>query len=191
MTHIYFVRHAQPDFGWTNDKSRPLTEEGHRDSKKVNEVLQGIKLDYALSSPYLRSIDTIRECAHTHHLFIDTDDRLRERIGGVNGNNLPMFRKRWADLEFHEEGGESIGMVQRRNMEVVKELLHSHKDQSILIGTHGTALSSILNYFEPEFDCDSFLRIINFMPYIIRLDFEGSECVGKEELLIIEKEFNK
>lgn len=28
MTKVYFVRHAQPDFGWEDDRTRPLTAEG-------------------------------------------------------------------------------------------------------------------------------------------------------------------
>lgn len=30
MTKVYFVRHAQPDHSWTEDKTRPLTTEGKR-----------------------------------------------------------------------------------------------------------------------------------------------------------------
>jgi len=191
MTHIYFVRHAQPEHNWEEDRSRSLTEEGQRDSMRVNEILKDTILDYAISSPYLRSRETIRECVENHGLNLETDERLRERTKGHKGNNLDMFRKRWSDLEYYEEGGESLGMVQRRNMETIKELLHTHQNKSIIIGTHGTALSTILHYFDPTFNCDSFLRIIDYTPYIIRLDFEGSECVGKEELLIIEKEFKK
>jgi 2,3-bisphosphoglycerate-dependent phosphoglycerate mutase len=80
-------------------------------------------------------------------------------------------------------------MVQKRNIEALLEILNNHKDENIIIGTHGTALSTILNYFEPSFCCDDFLRIIDYMPYIIRLDFDGTNYIGKEELLIVEKEF--
>jgi 2,3-bisphosphoglycerate-dependent phosphoglycerate mutase len=80
-------------------------------------------------------------------------------------------------------------MVQKRNIEAILELLNNHKNENIVIGTHGTALSAILNYFEPLYCCDDFLRIIDIMPYIISLDFDGINCIGKGELLIIEKEF--
>ena len=100
-----------------------------------------------------------------------------------------MFKKRWNDFNYHEEGGESLQMVQDRNIEVLFEILDNHKNENIIIGTHGTALSTILNYFDIEFLCDEFLRIIDYMPYIIRLDFEDRECVGKEEILIIEKPY--
>ena len=64
------------------------------------------------------------------------------------------------------------------------------KDKTVAIGTHGTALSRILNYFDPSFGADDFLRIINFMPYIIRLDFDGKKLVSKTEEMYIEKKFN-
>ncbi len=46
----------------------------------------------------------------------------------------------------HEEGGESIAMVQNRNIEVLNEILSDNMDKDIALGTHGTALSTILNY---------------------------------------------
>lgn len=187
MTHIYFVRHALPEYNWTDDRTRPLTEEGVGDCKNVDEALKCISLDFAISSPYIRSIDTIRESAKTHGLSIVTDERFRERRRGPGGNHLELLNKRWEDIEFHEEDGESIGIVQRRNIEALLELLKDHSGESILLGTHATALSSIIKYFDPSYNKDNFLRILNYMPYIIRLDFDGVECVGKEELLIVDK----
>lgn len=61
MTKIYFVRHAQPEYAWEDDQTRPLTE----------------------------------------------------------------------------EGGESIAMVQKRNMEALKKILAEHPGKEIVIGTHG------------------------------------------------------
>lgn len=29
MTKVYFVRHAQPEHDWEEDRTRPLTEEGN------------------------------------------------------------------------------------------------------------------------------------------------------------------
>lgn len=189
MTCIYFVRHAQPEHSWENDATRPLTIEGVADSKQVTEVLKSIQLDYAISSPYQRSVDTIRECVATHNLKICTDERLRERGKGDDGNAFGMFQKRWDDFDFHEDGGESLGAVQNRNIEALIEILAEHECENVIIGTHGTALSTILNYFDLSFHCQDFLRIIDYMPYIIRLDFDRSKLIGKEEMLIIEKEF--
>lgn len=191
MTSVYFVRHAQPDFICSDDVTRPLTTEGEKDSKKVAEVFKNIHLDFAISSPYLRSIKTIKQTAEMHGLEIYKDMRFRERDKGNNGNNMEMFRRRWADFYYHEDGGESLISVQERNISALFDVLDAHHDKNIMIGTHGTALSTILNYFDKNFGCDDFLRIIDFMPYIIRLDFEGRKCISKEEILIIEKIFKQ
>lgn len=190
MTTIYFVRHAQPDHDWEDDRTRPLTAEGLKDCQNVTETLRNIKIDCFISSPYKRSIDTIKGCALEHGIGIVTDERLRERAKGLNGNNYGMFQKRWADFDFHEEGGESLNMVQKRNMEAVFDILKNEKGNTMVVGTHGTALGAILNFFEPSYGCDDFLRIIDYMPYIVRIDFDGQSCIGKEELLILKKEFN-
>jgi len=189
MTSIYFVRHSQPEHSWEDDRTRPLTQEGTEDSQKVTEFLSKTNANFYISSPYKRSIDTIKGCSTVHQINILTDERFREREKGLEGNDFGMFQKRWNDFDFHEEGGESLNMVQKRNVEALLEVLKENRRKNIIVGTHGTALSTILNHFEPSFCCDDFLRIIDFMPYIIRLDFEGINYVGKEELLIIKKEF--
>lgn len=189
MTKVYFVRHAQPDHSWTEDKTRPLTTEGKKDVKSVLPVLKDKKIDAFYCSTYKRSYDTIAETAQYYGKEIITDSRLRERTSGPNGNNQGMFQKRWEDHCYHEEQGESLEMVQKRNIEALTEILEDNQGKNIVIGTHGTALSTILNYYDPTYDCNSFLRIIDWMPYIIELDFEGTTLLSKTELLHIEKEF--
>ncbi len=183
------MRHAQPDHSWDNDRTRPLSDEGIIDSEHVCKVFENIRLDYVISSPYIRSVKTIEKCANLHNLEIHFDERYRAREKGLNGNNKEMFRKRWEDFNYHEDGGESLEMVQKRNIEALTELLSTHQGENILLGTHGTALSTILNYYDKSYSCENFLPIIDYMPYIIRLDFEGFSCIGKEELLIIKKEY--
>lgn len=194
MTRVYFVRHAQPEYNWEDDRTRPLSEEGKKDSAIVLEFLNDKKIDAFYCSPYKRSMDTIAEAAVFFGKEIITDERLREREKGSNGNNHGMFQKRWADHDYHEDGGESIAMVQKRNMEALNEILSDNilsdnTDKEIVIGTHGTALSTILNFYDSNFGCEDFLRIIDWMPYIIELDFEGKKLVGKQEHCHVEKEF--
>lgn len=189
MTKVFFVRHAQPRHDHADDMTRPLTEEGMADAKIVLETLQDKEIDTFYCSPYKRSMDTIRETADFYQMEIHTDLRLREREKGVGGNNHGMFQKRWENHDYHEEGGESIGMVQGRNIEALQEILEENDGKNIVIGTHGTALSTIMNYYNPEFGCNDFLRIIDWMPYIVEMDFEGQELVQIIEHAHIEKEF--
>lgn len=190
MTKVYFVRHAEPKHDHEDDRTRPLTAEGLTDRKIVLETLKDKEIDVFYCSPYVRSMTTIEEAADAFGMEIHTDERLREREKGKEGNSSDhLLQKRWADFSFHEEGGESIGMVQERNMAALREILAANKEKGIVIGTHGTALSSILNYYNPKFNCDDFLRIVDWMPYIIELDFEGENCVGMTEHAYVEKSF--
>lgn len=189
MTIVYFVRHAQPDHDHEDDMTRPLTEEGWEDTALVLDTLKDKEIDIFYCSPYLRSMCTIQSTADFYGMEIHTDMRLREREKGPGGNVKGLLQKRWEDFTFCEEGGESIAQTQKRNIEVLQEILAANTGKNIVIGTHGTALSSIMNYYRPEFNCDDFLRIVDWMPYIVELDFEGNELVGVVEHAYREKEY--
>lgn len=177
MTKIFFVRHAQPEYNHADDRTRPLTEEGLVDTKIVVETLKDKEIDAFYCSPYKRSIDTIRGVADYYGMNIKTDERFREREKGADGNNHGMFRKRWEDHDYHEDGGESIRMVQERNIEALNDILKNNIGKNIVIGTHGTALSTIMNYYDSAFGCEEFLRIVDWMPYIVEMDFEGQKLI--------------
>lgn len=189
ITQVYFVRHAQPEHMWEDDRTRPLTAEGKQDSQIVLDFFKEKEIDVFYSSPYKRSFDTIADAAAFYGKEILTDERLREREKGIDGNNHGIFEKRWANHDYHEENGESISMVQRRNIEALTEILEGNRGKRIVIGTHGTALSAILNFYHLAFGCEDFLRIIDWMPYIIELDFGGDVLLSTKEHCYIEKEF--
>ena len=191
MTTIYFVRHCKPDGKIQDDRNRPLTEEGLEDSNKVAEILKDKKIDVFISSPYKRSHDSIKKTADFYGMAIQTDERLRERKAGENGNNHEMFKKRWADFAFAEEDGESIGAVQKRNIEALNEILEKYDGKNIVIGTHGTALSSIINYYDKSFNGESFMKIIDFMPWILKMEFDGEKFLSMEDVFHIYKEYKE
>lgn len=189
MTKLFFVRHAQPDFECADDNIRPLTAEGAEDAKQVTAFFADKQIDAFYCSPYKRSHDTIAGAAAAAGLPIQTDLRLRERTSAPGSNNREMIFRRWKDFSWHEEGGEPLGEVQARNMAAIRDILQREAGKTVVIGTHGTALSTILNYYDPTVNSDAFFRIIDWMPYVIELDFDGEKCVGKTEHLHVEKEF--
>lgn len=189
LTKVYFIRHAQPKHDYEDDRTRPLTEEGLADSEMVLDFFKDKKIDEFYCSPYRRSIDTIKKTAAFFDKEIRLDERLRERKKGAGGNHYGMYQKRWADHDYHEENGESIAMVQKRNIEALKEILENNSGKNIVIGTHGTALSSMINYYKPKFGCEDFLRIIDWMPYILEMDFDRQQFISMTEHGHIEKEF--
>ncbi|MBP5745770.1 MAG: histidine phosphatase family protein [Lachnospiraceae bacterium] len=184
MTTIIFVRHAQADYK-EDDRTRDLSREGKKDRDIVLHTLKDRKIDAFLSSPYTRSIETIRPAAEYFEKTIHTDERLRER---QVGSHLPEFlEKRWADFSFAEEGGENLFSVQERNIEALYQILDDYENKTVVIGTHGTALSMIINHFKNDFGLDDFLRIVNKMPYIIEMRFAGKELIGMSELACVNK----
>jgi 2,3-bisphosphoglycerate-dependent phosphoglycerate mutase len=191
MTKVYFVRHAQPVHSHKDDRTRPLTKEGEVDLILVLNILKDKQIDVFYCSPYKRSLDTIRQVAKYYHMQICTDERLRERECGNNGNASGMIEKRWADFNYHEMGGESIQMVQNRNIQALKEILAKNEGKNIVVGTHGTALSSIMNHYNSLFGCQDFFRIIDWMPYIVEMDFDGQNLIAIREHGHLEKENNE
>ena len=79
MTHIYFVRHAEPDFSVHDDMTRPLTEKGLRDRLLVSDYLEAENIDVIVSSPFRRAQDTVALLAQQKNLDIIPMDNLRER----------------------------------------------------------------------------------------------------------------
>ena len=182
MTTIYFVRHALPDFPpGVPDGERSLKAEGLRDRAIVLDFLRDKPVDGFYCSPYRRSLETIAPAAEFFRMEIATDFRLRERTHGPNGNNIPMFRRRWADFDYQEPGGECLRSVQERNIAALRDILARNEGKTLVLGTHGTALSTILNHYYPSWGLEAFLRVKDWMPWIEEARFEGDGMVLHRE----------
>ena len=96
LTTVIFVRHAQSLHPYSDERTRPLTKQGIKDRHIVEETLKGRDINAFFSSPYKRSVDTIRPAAELFGMDIKTDERFRERENGVNEPGL--VEKRWADF---------------------------------------------------------------------------------------------
>lgn len=191
MTTIYFVRHALPDNTISNDRMRPLLEEGINDSRKVTECLKDKPIDFILSSPYRRSMDTVKDLATTLHMEIHVDEDLREREQGEGyGPDAILYRQNmWNDFSYKLGSAESMKELQTRNIRAIQKVLREHKGETIVIATHGAALSSILKYYEPELQYEDFIRILNYVPYVVRLTFDGDAYLHRYDEFIIQKDY--
>ncbi len=182
MTRVFFVRHAEPDTTVKDDRNRPLTESGIASTSIVTEILNGRDIDVAFSSPYKRSIDTIKAFTDSIDIQIQTDERFRERGGGMPGQGLRNNPERWKSPNWKNEWGESIAEVKKRNIEALMDVLVEYEGHNIIVGTHGTALSTILDYLSPEYGYDDFIRMMDWMPNIIEIVFVGKDVVAINEL---------
>lgn len=188
MTHVYFVRHAQPNYNNHNDLTRELTEKGLEDRKLVTSFLADKSIDIVLSSPYIRSIDTIKDFADTYGFEITTIEDFRERkIDSCWIEDFNAFtRKQWEDFTYKLSDGESLGEVQKRNISSLTQVLQQYENKNIIIGSHGTALSTIVNYYQPTFLYPHFEQIRGLMPWVVHFTFEGNKCLKIESINLFE-----
>lgn len=191
MTTVYFIRHAQSDRFVHDDRTRPLTFKGMKDTRKITEVLENSGISHIISSPYTRTIQTVSDLSEKLGLEIETDEDFRERNAGQwHGENFIEFiRSQWEDFSYHILDGECLADVQKRNISALHRWIEKYNGETVAIATHGTALSTMINFYYPGFGFESFMRIIDYMPYVVKMKLDGDKCLSFEEILVVKKEY--
>ena len=189
MTTVYFVRHAEPNYDNHDDMLRELTAKGLKDRELVTDFLWNKQIDMVLSSPYIRSVDTVRDFAEKKGLEIRIVDDFRERkIDSVWIEDFNSFcKKQWEDFSYKLSNGECLQEVQDRNIAALNRVLETYKGKNIVVGSHGTALSTIVNYYDKSFGHEQFNQIRGLMPWIVEFTFDEDKCVNiqKHNLFLI------
>ena len=181
MTTVYFVRHAEPNYKNHDDRTRELTAKGLRDRELVTRFLTDKHVDAVLSSPFRRARETVEHFADSAGLPVEIVDDFRERrVDSVWIEDFLGFAERqWADIDYKLSDGESMREVQRRNIAALNDVLVRYEGKTVAVGSHGTAIGAILNYYDRGFGYEEFCRVRKLMPWIVRLDFDGSEYKGR------------
>ena len=180
MTTIFYIRHAECNSQNHDDVSRELTPKGLTDSKLVTRFLADKNVDIIFSSPYKRAIETLRDFSKSSGLEINTLDDLRERT--VNNSWIEDFdfaafsKAQWADFDYKLSGGESLHEVQARNIAALGQIIKEHKDRTVAIGTHATALGTVINFYDKKFDFAHFEKVKGLMPWIVKFSFQDDIC---------------
>lgn len=188
-TTIYFVRHAEPNYENHDDRTRELSPKGLEDRKLVTNFLSDKKIDAVLSSPYRRAVDTVSEFAKSQDLTIQIVEDFRERRidSGWIADFLSFSRAQWADFDYKLSDGECLREVQERNIRALNRVLEEYHGKTVAVGSHGTALSTIVNYYDRRFGYQEFDKIRALMPWIVRFTFHGKNCVDIEQYDLFEK----
>lgn len=191
MTNIYFIRHAEPNYDNHNDLLRELSAKGLRDRQLVTEFLMDKYIDVVLSSPYSRAVDTVRDFAEKMGMDILIIDDFRERrVDSIWIEDFNAFcRQQWSDFTYKLSDGESLGEVQERNISALEKVLKLYKGKNIVIGSHGTALSTIINHYDPSFGYSDFEKIRHVMPWVVQFVFDETSLIAihKYDLFAQEK----
>jgi len=182
LTTVYFVRHAESDFSVLDDRNRPLTIKGSADSALVTDFLQDKEIDVIFSSPYRRSIDTISGFADSIELPVHTIEDFRECKRALLDDWQPYAKMQWADFSYKQSDDECLADVQKRNITALHEVLGQHKNKNIVIGTHGIALSTIINYFDSSFMFNDFMDMVFLNPWVVKMDFNGNNYIRMKKI---------
>jgi len=182
-TTFYFIRHAQPNYENHNDALRELTEKGLRDRLLVTDFLEDKDIRVVLSSPYKRSVDTIKHFADKHCMEIHIVDGFRERKVDSHWYVMDFaafVKRQWEDFNYKLSGGECLHEVQQRNIKALKAALEEYRGENIVVGSHGAALSTIISYFDSSFTYHNHEEMP--MPWVVKFVFDGDDCVEIEKI---------
>lgn len=187
ITEIYFVRHAEPNYNNHDDFTRELSAKGLSDRLLVTQYLSNKSIDIVLSSPYKRAYDTVYDFASRSSLPVHCVDDFRERkVDSIWIDDFDKFtRNQWDNFDYKLLDGESLRQVQDRNIRALNNVLDQYAGCKIAVGSHGTALSTIINYFDPSFDYNHFARIKGLMPWVVRCVFQKHSCIMIESIDIL------
>lgn len=179
MTNIYFIRHAEPNFENHDDMTRELSAKGLKDRELVTKFLMDKQIDTVVSSPFKRAIDTVRDFADKNGMDITVIADFRERrVDSCWIEDFTSFsKKQWEDFTYKLSDGECLAEVQARNIAALNKLLDDYQDQNVVVGSHGTALSTIINYYDKTFGYEGFHAIRHLMPWVVQFTFDGKELI--------------
>lgn len=175
MTTIIFVRHAATNLQNHDERLRELSPEGMADRKRVTEYLSENKIDAVLSSPYRRAVDTVSDYAEAQGLTIETREDFREReLPGWIEDFDDFVKRQWEDFDYKRHGCESLREAQSRCVAALEAVLRRYAGKTVVIGSHGIALSAVINYYDGSFGYREFSQIKGVMPWIVELDFDAA-----------------
>lgn len=183
-TVIYFARHAKPDYNHPHDPTRPLSDKGKQDAEGLVSLFMDKGIDAVLSSPYTRTLETVKPYAERVGLEIEVIEGFRERTISTEwiDDFISFAKRQWEDFSYKLEDGECLAEVEKRNVKALLDVLSRHEGETLLIGCHGTALSTLFHYYDPSYDYEAFATMKSIMPWVVRCTFEQTALVKTEVL---------
>ncbi len=180
-TTIYLIRHCESDHAVTDAKTRPLTEKGLKDAEKLAEFLKDTPVSRIFSSPYLRACQTVEPILKDRNLDLQTDDRMREWMGGRPFAH-EYFESRMQEM-FEDEsstngGAESLKALKKRTQAFIMHLLSRFPGETIFVGTHALAMTAALKSFDDRIGLDFLMNMLPITPYIAVMEFENFELIS-------------
>ncbi len=184
-TTIYFIRHAQshPTINLPHAKW-PLSDLGKNQALKLADLIQDLKIEKVISSPFLRCIDTIKPFIAKQGLTLETHEEIRERqvVQKVVKDFKSIWLKSWSDFDFKMPECESSREAQNRFVSAVKGLANDNEGRTIAVSTHGNVLGLFLNYIDSKHAIQTAEKITN--PDVLRVFFDQNQFKWDESFCL-------
>lgn len=164
---LYLIRHGQTD--WNRARRLqgrsdiPLNEWGRKVAELTREGLKDVKFDVAFTSPLCRAKETAKIILKGRNLPIIEEPRMIEvNFGGYEGEsfdledeNLQFFFSK-PECYRSVKGSETMQSIMDRVGAFYEDLVRNpaYQDSTILISTHGAALSALLCHIKGWPVCD-------------------------------------
>ena len=209
-TIVYVSRHSRAfrdllgeynalDVEQIRNEKNPLSVEGEKRAEVLSKVdlLRDVLVVY--SSHYVRAMSTAKYLCEANNIRLNVDSRFGERKFGVkNMSELPndFFEKQILDWNFKLNDGESLNEVSVRMRDGLFDLLDKYSGKTIMIFSHGTALTTMLKeWCEIKLNNDSKLVELYFngkmvfdgnwdAPEVFRLEFVDKKLVDIKNIKV-------
>ena len=157
-TEIFLIRHGETI--WNTKKliqgqlDSPLTDNGIRQSNLLSQRIKKINPDIIYTSDLKRAIDTANIINQHINKDIIEISGVRERNWGVfQGADWSKVKKffptqykyyRNDSKNYKIPNGESYTQVTKRTMDSLEDIVENHKNQKVVIVTHGGVISPLI-----------------------------------------------
>ena len=158
-TRLLLVRHGSTALTAENRFSGSvgvdLAEEGRDQARQLSRRLAADKISAIYTSPLSRTVETASILAAPHRLELEKRDGLREiSHGHWEGLTRDEVEQKFGDeysswesdpFTFAPTGGESGVEVLARSLPVIREIVTTHPDQTVVVVSHKATLRLLLS----------------------------------------------
>ena len=178
LTTVYFIRHGQKAAA---PGDPDLTSLGIKQAEQTAHYFKNFKINALYASPYQRTIQTAKIIASQLNLPVHNSYLLRERLNWEKGT-FADFWQEWQKTDLNRNYQPLSGRSSFQTGKEVKNFIDQldlHKNQSIIIVTHGGTIGDFLRVAFP----------VELLPQLINQE-SGAKYLNILECSITEIETN-
>jgi broad specificity phosphatase PhoE len=158
MATLIFVRHGETETNKKNILHKPndpigLNKKGKEQMKFVARAIQKYSPSVVYNSKEKRAVESAEIVSDLLNIPVEIKNGLEERNwGNYSGKSWKNVEKVLAPMNLEQRytfippNGESWNEAEKRSIQVLKEITRKHKQDTIIIVTHGGILRILIPY---------------------------------------------